>query len=113
MALETGTVRVEDVWESFRTYSDNPTGLRDRLAGRRKRVVKEFWALRACRSISSPVRLWHSSAPMGQESRHCSSAWPGSSSRAAARSQRSVEQPRCWNLVPASMVTSPAGRTST
>ena len=47
MALATGTVRVEDVWESFRTYSDNPTGLRDRLAGRRKRVVKEFWALKS------------------------------------------------------------------
>jgi ABC-2 type transport system ATP-binding protein len=38
-------VRVDDVWESFRTYSDNPTGLKDRLVGRRKRVAEEFWAL--------------------------------------------------------------------
>ncbi|MEY2403996.1 MAG: hypothetical protein QOD38_1547, partial [Acidimicrobiaceae bacterium] len=46
MALAPGAVRVNDVWESFRTYTDNPTGLKDRLVGRRKRVADEFWALR-------------------------------------------------------------------
>jgi ABC-type polysaccharide/polyol phosphate transport system ATPase subunit len=47
MGLEPGSVRVRDVWESYRVYSDNPHGIRDRLAGRRRRVAKEFWALEA------------------------------------------------------------------
>lgn len=46
MELQPGSVRVDDVWESYRIYSDNPHGIRDRLAGRRKRVAKEFWALK-------------------------------------------------------------------
>jgi ABC-type polysaccharide/polyol phosphate transport system ATPase subunit len=45
MALAPGVIRVDDVWESFRTYTDDPTGLKDRLVGRRKRVKEEFWAL--------------------------------------------------------------------
>jgi ABC-type polysaccharide/polyol phosphate transport system ATPase subunit len=46
MAAEPGTVGVRNVWESFRTYTDNPHGIRDRLAGRRRKVDREFWALR-------------------------------------------------------------------
>jgi len=45
MALSPGAVHVEDVWESYRIYSDNPTGLKDRLVGRRTKVANEFWAL--------------------------------------------------------------------
>jgi ABC-type polysaccharide/polyol phosphate transport system ATPase subunit len=45
MALPAGAVRVDDVWESYRIYSDNPTGLKDRLVGRRTKVANEFWAL--------------------------------------------------------------------
>lgn len=41
-----GTVEVHDVWESFRMYAEGPLGLRDRLAGRRRRVAREFWALK-------------------------------------------------------------------
>ena len=45
MAVPPGAVKVDEVWEDFRLYSDNPTGLRDRLVGRRKKVAHEFWAL--------------------------------------------------------------------
>jgi ABC-type polysaccharide/polyol phosphate transport system ATPase subunit len=45
MAVAPGAVKVDEVWEDFRLYADNPTGLRDRLVGRRKRVAHEFWAL--------------------------------------------------------------------
>jgi ABC-type polysaccharide/polyol phosphate transport system ATPase subunit len=47
MAQEAGTVVVHDLWESFRIYTDNPAGIRDRLAGRRRKVAREFWALQA------------------------------------------------------------------
>ncbi len=40
-----GEVRVNDVWESFRVYTDRVTSLRERLAGRRSRS-EDFWALR-------------------------------------------------------------------
>ena len=49
-----GSVIVEDVWESFRLYHDRPLGLKDRIAGRRRTTVEEFWALQGVSLEVSP-----------------------------------------------------------
>jgi ABC-2 type transport system ATP-binding protein len=41
-----GTVRVDDVWESFKIYHERPQGIRDRLFARRKTVAEDFLALK-------------------------------------------------------------------
>ena len=43
--LRAGSVEVDDLWLSFRLYTDRVTGLRDRLAGRRSES-QVFWALK-------------------------------------------------------------------
>jgi ABC-2 type transport system ATP-binding protein len=43
--LAPGTIVVDDVWESFKVYSERAVGIRDRLFARRKNVAEEFWAL--------------------------------------------------------------------
>ncbi|MEY2420435.1 MAG: lipopolysaccharide transport system ATP-binding protein [Acidimicrobiaceae bacterium] len=54
MAMDPGAVLVDDVWESYRIYSDNPAGLKDRLVGRRTRVANEFWALQGVSAELAP-----------------------------------------------------------
>ena len=41
-----GHVVIDDVWESFKIYTERATGIRDRLFARRKNVSEEFWALK-------------------------------------------------------------------
>lgn len=51
-----GSVVVDDVWESFKIYSERADGIRDRLFAGRKNVAEEFWALQAItlRSVLLP-----------------------------------------------------------
>ncbi|MEZ5143837.1 MAG: ABC transporter ATP-binding protein [Acidimicrobiales bacterium] len=44
--LAPGTIIIDDVWESFKIYSERAVGIRDRLFARRKTVAEEFWALK-------------------------------------------------------------------
>jgi hypothetical protein len=75
MALAPGVIRVDDVWESFRTYTDDPTGLKDRLVGRRKRVKEEFWALQG---VSFDLEPGAGPSNTVAASRRCSRSVPDS-----------------------------------
>ena len=45
-SVPAGTVVVDDLWESFRVYTERAVGVRDRLFARRRNVSEEFWALK-------------------------------------------------------------------